>query len=396
MNYLIFFSIVFTTLGICFSPSLLGVGDILMLFPIIYSAYWAYKNKIKLPVASKFLILTFAISCIMSFIAIDDTSLAIKAVKKSRYFLIGALSFYPLYHFFNSNNKLKDFVKKYYMGFFLACFATSFAYGLFQIIQNEGNIFALLSGARMPGSIHITKFAYISSFTASLVISFISLLKLDRGNKKSAIALAALSVVGVLVAKTRGALLSLLVSLSATIYYKSKKLALVLFSAFIILIGLMIALQSTEFAKSTRFLTLKNNSTSYRISLYEAGIKIFQEKPLTGYGYKQSVNEIERVKTQYNIDHPQFIERIHHTFLEIAADIGIFGLLAFSGWFFSWGYLTLVSPSAFTKSTLALVINAFVCAQFDVFNQTVMFAFILLAFNMSLVTDRLARNKLNE
>ncbi|WP_412471021.1 O-antigen ligase family protein [Halobacteriovorax sp. RT-2-4] len=396
MNLLIFFSIIFTTIGICFSPTLIGVADLLIFFSIILSVPLVVKHKIRLPIPNKFLILTFIIACISSMIVIPDIALALKAIKKARYFLFGALSYYPFYFFFSRKNDLKNLFKKYYLRFFVVCFGLSFAYGLYQVYQIEGSIFALLRGVRMAGSIHITKFAYISSFTASLAISFIFLLNLDKKNKIFSITLSVLSVVGVLTSKTRGALLSLLASLSVGIYFKSKKLAFIIFGFLAILVGTMIVISNTSYSDSVRMLTLKNDSTLHRIALYKSGVVIFKEKPWLGFGYRQSVNEVPRVAKEYKIENLFYPERIHHTFLEIAADIGIFGLLAFCGWFFSWGYVTLVSPSAFTKSTLALVVNAFVCAQFDVFNQTVMFAFILLAFNMSLVTDRLARNKLNE
>ncbi|WP_412472086.1 O-antigen ligase family protein [Halobacteriovorax sp. RT-1-4] len=393
MNYLIFSSIIFTTLGIFFSPSVLGIGDILLLIPLVFSIFWARRNKVKLPLPNIFLLVTFAIAVIIAFIVIDDKIVALKSIKKARYFLIGGLSYLPFMYFFKEGKGLLEKARKYYLPFVLVCFTLSIGYGIYQAIIQHGFVISKLLSIRLAAAVDITKFAYISSFLTSLLTSLLLLGNLDKRNRFCGILVACLGVFGVLAAKTRGALLSLLISLSSTIYFKSKKLALVLFCSFFVLIGIMFALQGSKYEKSFRMVTLMNKSTQHRIALYEAGLAVFKERPLTGFGYGQSINEIGRVAKENKIENLFYVLRTHHTFLDIAADIGVFGLLAFSGWFFSWAFITLTSTSVFTKSTLALVVNAFICAQFDVFNQTNLFAFILLVFNLSIVTHNLEKEK---
>ena len=75
-----------------------------------------------------------------------------------------------------------------------------------------------------------------------------------------------------------------------------------------------------------------------RLQLATFGIKVMQEKPITGIGYKQFNNYFQENHSRFGLDsiNKSLTDHAHNTFIEIGATAGIPALVLVFLFFFYW------------------------------------------------------------
>ena len=107
-------------------------------------------------------------------------------------------------------------------------------------------------------------------------------------------------------------------------------------------VGLLIAVVVLQGSLSKRFSDINDKSSSDRILTYQNGVQVFLENPVFGVGMHKA-RETFFKNSQYPHFQSEFSPlEVHNTYLNVAAELGIFGLIAFFAlliwtWLQIWG-----------------------------------------------------------
>jgi len=341
INYkLALFSIWAIVLFSYISISAAALNHIFLILPGFYFFYEAIKDKdVRLP-KSAVACLLFIVFAAISVIMADDIPNKAKSVFKLKYFIFGILAIFPYRRVLN---KLE---KKHISYMFNTLF-------VLLIVGNVFGIIALFDGyhyLRMKKASDGLRAAGMYGMAITygygieyLVIIFTSLLinykdKLSEYMNKNLMVISLISCyAGLYFSYTRGAILALIISIPFIFIKTKKKLFYGLMSAGVLLIGLLAFLTWNGSDDGNRILlkaTTKSNMI--RLSQYESALRAFQERPLTGIGYRNLESNVVEIKKRYNIAFPEFAGHAHNNYLEILAGCGIFGFLSFLAFVLFW------------------------------------------------------------
>jgi putative inorganic carbon (hco3(-)) transporter len=137
--------------------------------------------------------------------------------------------------------------------------------------------------------------------------------------------LAALMLAATVFTKSRSGFLGLVAMGAVVVYYTAKVKPGIVFA---VLLGSLLLLPAVPQSFWTRMDSIMNAETdetgsrAARLRLFDQGVEVFAENPVTGIGAGQFKN--------YNA--PGVVERwrvTHNVWLQVAAELGIFGLIAF-------------------------------------------------------------------
>ena len=209
--------------------------------------------------------------------------------------------------------------------------------GVFQEFKGFDSIFSrTVQGYPVEHLIRITgslKFPNgLSTFLLMSALPFVSLALFFRKNvklKTVCIILATFSIYCLILTYTRGAIISFILALTLMLFLRTEKKHLsFLFILLIIGVILVFALPKEMMANiGLRDIFSYGTSTQHRLRMWTAAWNMFMEKPFTGQGLNAFMMNFERFKVAG--ESVEGVWYAHNCYLQMAAEIGVFGLLAF-------------------------------------------------------------------
>jgi len=179
-----------------------------------------------------------------------------------------------------------------------------------------------------------------------------------------------ISLVGMYLSYTRGAIIAFVVSLPFFFYKKSKKIfystTVVGFLGILIVVGL-IATKTFSYTNgdSRIFQSLTSDSNMIRVSQYKAAVYGFLEHPLFGLGYRNFEPHSVAIKLKYDLPFKDFGGHAHNNFLEFLAGTGLLGFIFVMAFFVLWIYEIYKSNNQFAPVFLALAVAIVIAGQFQ-------------------------------
>lgn len=179
-----------------------------------------------------------------------------------------------------------------------------------------------------------------------------------------------LSFIALYFTYSRGAFLALIIAISTTLFLWKKKIALMVFAAFLLFVFLAPSPFTQSIRQSFNFSMNASGSIKDRLKLWKSAIDMIQERPLLGWG----LNTYTEVNPLFVKDFDAWYP--HNCYLQMASEIGLVGLASFLilliSFFLSFyrGFLSAKSPlekliaAAFLTSLLAMAFHAFVDTNF--------------------------------
>jgi len=186
-----------------------------------------------------------------------------------------------------------------------------------------------------------------------------------------------MGLVGLMLTQTRGALLGLLCAVPLVLYFYRPKAGYWVggvcgFAIVLLAVGNYLGQE-----RITQLVTGKSqdlptslirgfDKNSARLSLYKAALYGIQERPVFGFGMRGSSQHVPRIKRQHGLkEYPSDTTHAHNTFLEIGANLGILGLVAFLAWLVLWGWESRKRHDAVAVCVLPFLLAFVVSGQFE-------------------------------
>ena len=228
----------------------------------------------------------------------------------------------------------EDFEKKALITWFVGLFAAT-GMGIYQYFS--GFDFIRQTGSNLPQvgdyfrstgffSLCLT-FAYsmgISGFSSAL-----SLRKINRYFPYFAVLLAGACIFN---SMTRGAWVSFIFTLVIMALFFVKKLSfkqIITISAFVLIYGLVLT-QSKGGEKRIEKLvsTQTDEAVSERFDIWKAYLQIFKDNPVAGVGFNEGPSHLLKTYEKLGMDQT-FVSHAHNDYLQVLAETGVIGLLAY-------------------------------------------------------------------
>lgn len=330
----IFAALIFLALGLFTSPTVVSLYHILIIIPMILLI--KSGARFKLPRSSWALLALFLWGLISTGINFSDLIKPFKAFQELKYYLLGVLCIIPLQYFYKkaSEKQINLLLKIFYTTLITAFFVGVLkAFLGFDLIKWERGDFHARSG----GFLNYMRYGYGSAFVFLLGIGiYLSQdnLKKRLGSKAFLVTMI-LSFLAIFTAKTRGALLALMVGVPILFLRYKRKVAISIIS-FGVLFVLLVTYISFFSNSDIRFLDINDGSNKKRMSQFYTAIKSIQEKPIFGLGADQFSYHVSDLKIKYDIWSKEYSGHSHNIFLEHAANYGIPGLLLFIAFLLFW------------------------------------------------------------
>lgn len=369
------FSFYALALAIFISVSLISIYHLLTLITFII-LFTRKEINLKSAPLSVWALLVFIgtqlLSAAINFSELQDKSRSIGAIK---YPLVGILA---LFIFRNTKIQTDEFLKKHSkiaFNIFLITIIVAFFYGLTKIYTSldlfASHREAMVEGkpnTRLGGFTDIMRYGYGTALVLlALLTTALNLKKLPMLNKKYLFFTIIIGFAGLFFSYTRGAMLGLLVGIPVVFYYFNKRLTVMLAIASVAIISLMIIVSLTGGSNSSRFL-MKSNSDSnkMRMSQYLSAMHAIQDRPIFGLGPQQLKFHVAEIKEKHDLDFKDYSEHAHNVFLEIAANSGIVGLLAFLTWIALWIKELYLHSNPFAKQMFfPVILFVLIAGQFE-------------------------------
>ncbi|MCK5884157.1 MAG: O-antigen ligase family protein, partial [Bacteriovoracaceae bacterium] len=348
-------SFVFTSLALS------SLIHIFIFIPSLYFTYKAWKEGQLDISGSRIALLLLVLFGVISVIAAPDIANKFKGIGKLKYFLIGVLGIYAYRSCLE--DKLRSDKVRLILNIFMVSVSIATISGIIGLYtgHNPLRFRAATDEWRATGMYGMAiTYGYGIQFACIL---FCGLLlyrkKIEKFiNTKLLIFATVISLAGLYLSYTRGAMVGFLVAVPFLLYGKSKKL---FFSALImgmIVVALVVgAIVSGKGGNSRIFQALDSESNMIRISQYRAAWHGFKENPLTGLGYRNFEPHSVALKEKYGLGYLSFRGHAHNNFLEILAGTGIFGFVAVVAFVLFWFIETFRR-----KDIIGMVVPAFVVA----------------------------------
>lgn len=330
----IYAALIFLVLGLFVSPTVVSLYHILIIIPTLILI--KQGSRFKLPNSAKALLLLFSWGLLSTAINYNELIKPFKAFQELKYYLLGVLCIFPLRYFFDKaqDKHLKVLLHIFYFTL-IAAFIVGFtkAYLGFDIIAWERGEFFYRSG----GFLNYMRYGYGSALVFILGLGvFISSQRFRSLNNPKVFFLVMLvNILAIFAAKTRGAILAVIVGVPILIARYRPKIAIGLVSIGAIFIAIVLYI-SFFGSTNSRLLKINDGSNKKRLSQFYSAVKSIQEKPVIGLGADQFSYHVTDLKNRYDIWSKEYSGHSHNIFLEHAANYGIIGLLIFAAFLIFW------------------------------------------------------------
>ena len=274
------------------------------------------------------------LSCILSvFFNWENLESPFFHLSKSKYFLIGMLSWFALQYCcreYLTVTKIKLLLSLFLIFTTLASFS-----GIVELFVGTNPIKILFSSKQChPGRAcglfgHWMSYAYGINFFVIIVTGLLIYqkeLKCYLNLKLVWIALA-INSLGLFFSYTRGAWLGVIIGIPFFFFKKNKYIFSALILTGFLVLGSGIILNDKIRRTFTSF--ERSVSVLQRVSFYHAAAKAFKERPLWGYGYRNFEPNVVDIKKRHGIAFEKYGGHAHNNFLEHLASTGFVGALSF-------------------------------------------------------------------
>ncbi len=336
MEYLIFGSLLVLALGFLMSISFLALSHALIVIPIFY---FLPKINWKNFTVSRWALLVFSILIPISIAltANNEISLHYFNIMKFKYYLIGALSVTPLAWYFK--NKATE--KQIKWLFWSALISSSLASTAGMIGLYAG--FNPLKWSKPTMELQNSgMFGMVMSYAHSEAIWCILLVGLLLNYKKLEkffpkwllVSAVVINFAGFVTSYTRGALIAFIIAVPFYYFKGHKK-------------KFLTAIVATLLLTATCWITVpyvrvifegRQHSNLLRVGQWQAAAKVFELHPIMGVGFRNFQPYSTVIKKEFGYPEPTWEGHAHNNFLEIAAGMGLVGLIPFALWIFGWLY----------------------------------------------------------
>lgn len=383
---LTYFSFYFVALGVFVSVTVPSGYHIFAGIPLLFFSWkFLVVDKRKLPKSAWILLAFVLLSYMSNFFNFETLNRPMRSFGKQKYELFSIMTIMGLFY-------LRDYLTAYkwrkILNVFMFTIVAASFYGIVKVIfQFDLLTMSTAVGGeelvRNGGFTEVMRYGYGTGFVLSMILACIPFVKNNQlFNKKWFWSALVAAAVGIYFAKTRGAILGVLVSVPVIVWFFKRKVAYALSAIGIVGIfaGLYI-IQSTNF-DNRLFSKLGSGSNLKRLSQYEASIAAFSERPFVGHGVNQFSSICPEVKKRHGIFWPDYCSKFpslqcdhshreaycghsHNVFLETATNRGAFALLAFVSFLLMWAYEMWKRQDAMTVVIFALLANFVVASQFE-------------------------------
>jgi O-antigen ligase len=364
MNDITSISLFFLAAGILTSVSILSGYQVLFAIPLFCYTYLAVKSKdLRLPKSSYWLIAFAVIALISLVINFDLVPKPSKNFGRIKYFAYGVCGIFVLRAWLVDAS---DKTKKILCNTFFLSIVIAALYACYQL--------AFSTNRRAQGLTETMRYGYGSSMILATLFSALLQREKIKGWFDARFGLIAFifGFIGMYATYTRGGLLGFLCALPVAIYFFRAKYGLAVGGVAILIVG---ALGGFYFFGSinsdqegSRWLINKNNTSDQkRKAQWKAAVIAIQEKPVLGYGFANFHSQVKRIKTENNLEVPEYNDaHAHNLFLEIASGTGIIGLIAFLGWIIVWAYECFTEKNLVRALVIPFGIAWVISSQFEV------------------------------
>jgi O-antigen ligase len=367
---------IFLVLGFLASPTVVALYHILIFIPAIL--VFTSGERVSIP-KSGWALLTLALwGAVCNTVNLDDLIKVRKSYDDLKFYISGPLLLLPLKYFYDraTDHQIKRMFKILFF-VIVASFIVgiSKAYFQFDLVKMQSGVFKNRSG----GFTNYMRYGYASSFLFILGLSmWINYEKVKKLiSSKMLISAIVLCFLAVIAAKTRGAILAILVGVPFLyLKYQPKiaKAVIALGTVFVLVVGVI---SFSGIKTNSRFLNIKDGSNKKRMSQFYSAVKSIQEKPVFGVGAAQFAYHVPRIKKDYDIWSKEYSGHSHNIFLEHAANSGIPGLFMFLAFLVLWGWELIKRNDhigwAFASYLVAFVVSGQVENLFDNTNSHLLF-----------------------
>ncbi len=362
IRHLTYASMFVLVLFVFVSFSITAGHHILIALPGVYFLARAIQKKNFSMSASMWSLLALIIVSALSILVNDGP---IKNIFNLKYYLLGILAIFAYRD--QIENALTEKKIKILMNIFFI--ATAFA--------SLVGVYALFTGfnpVRMKPAAHPTRasglygmcmsYAYGMGF---VLISSIGILANSAQVKKYLSPklhwVSFLSnLLGFILSAARGSILGLIGATPLAFLHKGKKWIIGIYA--IGLLGLAGIIGFTSFGHKVFLERL--TSDSLRWSQFQASFRMFQEKPILGWGYKTTSDHIPAIKQKYDIGgdyEKNFTGHAHNNFLEHLASTGLLGFLALLAFHFFWAFEMFKRKDLIGQITIPFIGYLFISGQ---------------------------------
>jgi len=329
-------SLMFLAIGFLASPTVVSVYHILIVIPMFIVIKRA--DSFHIPKSGWFLIALTVWGIVCNFVNLDELIKVRKSFDELKFYLLGPLLIYPLNYYFKRATpfQVKRMLNALYfvitVAFIVGCTKALFS---FDLLKMEFGDFK----TRSDGLTNYMRYGYASAFLFILGCGIV----INKSHFKKVLNLKffylalSLCFFAVLAAKTRGALLGIIVGCSFMMLKFKPRLGKALVGLGSIFIAIVIFISFTGIKTDSRFFNIKDGSNKKRMSQFYTAVKSIQEKPIFGLGASQFSYHVTKLKNKYDIWSKEYSGHSHNIFLEHAANYGIPGLILFLGFLAFWG-----------------------------------------------------------
>ncbi len=332
----IMWALMFLSVGFLSSPTIVSVYHILIVIPMFIAIKRA--DSFRIPKSGWFLIALTVWGLVCNFVNLDELVKVRKSFDELKFYLLGPLLIYPLKYFFDRATpfQVKRMLNALYLVIIVALIVgcTKAFFG-FNLLKMEFGDFK----NRSDGLTNYMRYGYASAFLFVLGSGFVLKRKELQKifNPRFFYIALSLCFFAVLAAKTRGALLGIIVGCSFLMLKFKPKLGKVLVGFGAFFIAVVIFISFTGIKTNSRFFNIKDGSNKKRMSQFYTAVKSIGEKPVFGLGASQFSYHVTKLKIKYDIWSKEYSGHSHNIFLEHAANYGIPGLILFLGFLAFWG-----------------------------------------------------------
>lgn len=376
------YALIFLSIGFLSSPTIVSGYHILIVIPMLITISRA--KSFTIPKSGWFLIALSVWGLICNFVNLEDLIKVRKSFDELKFYLLGPLLIFPLRYYFHraTPHQVKKLLSLLYI-----VIAVAFTIGVLKAFFGF-NLMEMKTGdfrSRSDGLTNYMRYGYASAFLFILGLGII----INRKSLQKIIdprffyLALSLCFFAVFAAKTRGALLGIIVGCSFMMLKFKPKVGKVLVGTGAVFIGVVLYISFAGIKTNSRFLNIKDGSNTVRMSQFYSAVKSIQERPIFGLGASQFSYNVTRIKNKYDIWAKHYSGHAHNIFLEHAANYGIPGLILFLGFLVFWG-MELLRLGNFGWVILSYLIAFIVAGQvenlFDNTNSHLLFFIYPLSF----------------
>lgn len=322
------------------SVTLIALTHIVMLAPTIYFFVKSLKeNDYEASASVKVLMLICLVAIISIAINYSQISNPIKSMSRIKYYVMGFAIVPVLKYGFKSYLDIKK----------IRLLANIFLIVL--IIATLSDILAQLTGfnylrqkppgfdGRLSGLFGQTMtYGYLIQFICLLLVTVLiyrdTLIKFV--NARIFYASFVMAHIGLLGARSRGAIMGYLVGLLVIFFIKSKRVFKYLLASSLAFLLIVLAIVFSGGGKSNLLQKWNSDSNMIRISQYETALYMLKDNPLFGIGYNTFDEQSGNYKIKYDVKYKDFHSHAHSNFFEFLATTGIIGFSLLLLWHVFW------------------------------------------------------------